>query len=258
MCLSTPSESWIEGTGSGGSAPRGSCAAVRDYFDITPEQFSEWNPSLSLDCEPWLEPVSYCIVTISRLNAASPLILIPGFISCFEEGSLEMKVTTTTDLTIEKCIKTCKSEQWRFAGMHNGDECWCGDYAGKQSEGGYSGIPNMNPESWKRNKTECNVPCSGDKSKFCGGKDLLAIFDTKDHEPYAFLSTMAVNTVVSTKTAVGTTTTTSTGTGTGIVTSTAAVEEAPGASETRASSGAMRNMAVAWSSLLVFSMALFS
>ncbi|KAK1781446.1 hypothetical protein QBC45DRAFT_57583 [Copromyces sp. CBS 386.78] len=212
--------------------------------------------------------VSYCIVTISRLNATNPLFLIPGFISCFEEGSLEERVTTTDsnfdsdsdsskkevggdpDLTIEKCTKTCRRKAYLFAGMQNGDECWCGDYAGKKDKE----FPDMNPLSWTRNKNECNVPCSGDKSKFCGGKDLLALFDTNDHEPYGFLSTMVVNTRVGTKTAIGTTTST----GTGIVTRTAGFEEAPGASETRASSVSTRNMAVAWSLVLALSITVFA
>ncbi|KAK3954400.1 hypothetical protein QBC32DRAFT_336266 [Pseudoneurospora amorphoporcata] len=73
------------------------------------------------------------------------------------------------DLTME-CIKTCKRKVYLFAGMQNGHECWCGRYAGKKDKG----FPDTNPLRWARDKTECNVPCSGVKSKFCGGKDLLA------------------------------------------------------------------------------------
>lgn len=47
-----------------------SCEYVRSYFGITPEQFHKWNPSLSLDCEPW-DYQSYCIVTLERLEEAS-------------------------------------------------------------------------------------------------------------------------------------------------------------------------------------------
>ncbi|KAK3348393.1 hypothetical protein B0H65DRAFT_424863, partial [Neurospora tetraspora] len=140
---------------------------------------------------------------------------------------------------------------YRFAGMQNGNECWCGEYAGRKKTGAEMGY--MDAESWARNQSECTIPCSGDESKFCGGKDLLAGFDTEDHEPYSSLSSMGVSTGASTSTsaAVGTMTSTS------IATNTTGVD-APGASETRASSGAVRNLVVPWSFVVVLSMALFS
>ncbi|KAI6780908.1 uncharacterized protein J7T54_007388 [Emericellopsis cladophorae] len=39
---------------------------IRDLFALTPEQFSKWNPSVSLDCELWLYPLPYCGSTSDR------------------------------------------------------------------------------------------------------------------------------------------------------------------------------------------------
>lgn len=52
---------------------------VRDYFRITPEEFRRWNPSVGLDCKPWYNWNSYCIITWTKIN--------------------ETKTTTTTTTT---------------------------------------------------------------------------------------------------------------------------------------------------------------
>ncbi|KAI8722845.1 WSC domain-containing protein [Fusarium sp. LHS14.1] len=111
------------------------CEQVRDYFKITPEQFFEWNPSIGLDCKPW-KLQSYCIVTLERVETDPP------------------KPRT-------KCEDTCYRAQFDFAGVKEGNECWCSSYvAGERT----------------RNETDCNKPCTGDKTKMCGSKDLINVF----------------------------------------------------------------------------------
>ncbi|QYT01309.1 hypothetical protein H0G86_008353 [Trichoderma simmonsii] len=43
-----------------------SCEYIRSGFDISPEDFHKWNPSVGLDCKPW-NFGSYCIVSEGKL-----------------------------------------------------------------------------------------------------------------------------------------------------------------------------------------------
>lgn len=64
-------------------------------------------------------------------------------------------------LTISKCQNACYLAQLEFAGVKGGNECWCSSFVGGELAS---------------NKTECNMPCSGDKAKNCGGKDRINVF----------------------------------------------------------------------------------
>ncbi|KAL7781281.1 hypothetical protein V8C43DRAFT_298688 [Trichoderma afarasin] len=43
-----------------------SCEYTRSGFDISPEDFHKWNPSVGLDCKPW-NVGSYCLVSEGKL-----------------------------------------------------------------------------------------------------------------------------------------------------------------------------------------------
>jgi hypothetical protein len=169
-----------------------SCEKVRDYFSITPEQFHEWNPSVGLDCTGWHDWQSYCIVTKRRLETDPPP---AATTSTTKVTSTASSTTTTTlgpspttwaergcyvedpklplldenmsgaggdaSLTIAKCKNSCYLAAYPFAGVQEGNQCWCGTYIGGE---------------WARNQSDCNIPCTGDKTTFCGGKGLLNIF----------------------------------------------------------------------------------
>ena len=53
---------------------------------------------------------------------------------------------------------------YRYAGVENGDACYCGNADDKF-------IPTV-PE-------ECNIPCTGDPSQFCGSSWRLQVYDTR-------------------------------------------------------------------------------
>ena len=53
---------------------------------------------------------------------------------------------------------------FRYAGVENGDACYCGNADDKF-------IPTV-PE-------ECNIPCTGDPSQFCGSSWRLQVYDTR-------------------------------------------------------------------------------
>ncbi|KAK3400633.1 hypothetical protein B0T20DRAFT_348523 [Sordaria brevicollis] len=211
-----------------GEYTNGSCAAVRRFFSISPEEFHKWNPSVSIDCEPWLDYRSYCVRV-----AAGPSI------GCFMKGSLEVEYTYFVkdrmdwDLKVESCVYTCKIHGYGSAGMQNGNQCWCGWMREENKE-----------SKLVEDQSECNVPCAGDESQICGGKNVLAVYDT------GFVDTwVAPGLTATVSTTAGTSTRAadvSIMTGTVIPTSSAA-GDAPNPSESDPSSDAMRHMAVSWS-----------
>lgn len=108
-------------------------------------------------------------------------------------------------LTVPKCQDSCYLAGYEFAGVQDGDQ-WCSSWAGGTT----------------RNHEDCNIPCTGDSTTFCGGKGLLFVFRAEENGgPVSSISTV---------------TSMSMGAGTS-GSSTVAV------AQTRSSSGAMRNMA---------------
>ena len=58
-------------------------------------------------------------------------------------------------MTPEFCQKICFDKNFKYAGVQYYWECFCGNTAP--------------PTSKLLSKSECKLPCSGDKSKICGG-----------------------------------------------------------------------------------------
>ena len=56
-----------------------------------------------------------------------------------------------------------------YAGLENGDGCYCGNSEDKF-------IP-TDPE-------ECNAPCTGDPNEFCGGSWRLQVYDLRDQHDH--------------------------------------------------------------------------
>ncbi|KAG7283978.1 hypothetical protein NEMBOFW57_010336 [Staphylotrichum longicolle] len=175
-----------------------SCEEVRNLFSITPEQFHEWNPSVGLDCTPWHDWQSYCIVTQRRLETDPPpapttsttrvttktttsssSTLRPSPTAWAERGCyvedpklplLEHNTSGTggdASLTVGKCKNSCYLAAYPFAGVQEGNQCWCGTYVGGE---------------WAWNQSDCNIPCAGDKTAFCGGKGRLNIFQALENQ----------------------------------------------------------------------------
>lgn len=210
-----------------------SCEYVRSHFGITPDEFHKWNPSVSLDCQPW-DYQSYCIVTLERLENASKTrttssTTITPTTTTSSAPTLGPSPTTWTDLgcyaedpklpileenispaggdgslTILKCQDACYRARYKFAGVQEGNQCWCSSYVGGE---------------WTRNQADCNSPCSGGSTTFCGGKGVLFVYRAEAN--WTPVSSASSSSSIS-STAV----------------------EAAGVVETRASSGAMRNLAL--------------
>ncbi|KAM5358270.1 hypothetical protein ACJZ2D_015428 [Fusarium nematophilum] len=166
------------------------CEYVRDYFNISPEDFTKWNPSVGLGCNPWRFNQSYCIVTKERLasltktrttqtpstttfasltSTLGPSPTAWSALGCYVDNTttpiLEERMSKEDGdaaLTIPKCQDACYLAQFQFAGVKGGNECWCSSYVAGE---------------WTRNQTDCNMPCSGNKTESCGGKGLVNVFE---------------------------------------------------------------------------------
>jgi hypothetical protein len=187
------------------------CEEIRSMFGISPELLHKWNPSIGLDCKPW-DFQSYCILTQERVDTEPPKwtstistttstttssTVTPSptswtEIGCYVEDPtfplLDQNMSPDGDasLTIPDCKDTCYRDTYRFAGVQEGNQCWCGTYVIGQ---------------WAKNQTDCNVPCTGDKTTYCGGKGLLKIFQEAGWKEEATPTVVSGSSITSTNTA---------------------------------------------------------
>jgi len=71
----------------------------------------------------------------------------------------------TTNNTATSCLGLCQAYGYMSAGMEYGSECYCGDHSHVLSSG-----------STQVAESECNTPCSGDPSYFCGAGARLSYY----------------------------------------------------------------------------------
>lgn len=170
-----------------------SCEHVRNLFGISPEEFHEWNPSLSVDCEPWRFPLSYCVSTSDRepppgasttttrvsTTTTSTSSHVPSPTSwrargCYPDDDPEYPVLERmvseeggdSSLDIASCENSCWEASVNgtvlYAGVKEGNQCWCSSFIGGESA---------------TDQDKCNMPCSGDEEEICGGEDHLNVFE---------------------------------------------------------------------------------
>lgn len=166
------------------------CEYIRDLFQITPQEFHAWNPSVGLDCKPW-DYQSYCILTkekwasfssttthASKTTSTSVSTHVPSpttwkALGCYTDDDPAWPVLEKAyskeggdpSLKISNCQSTCwaasLTRKVLFAGVKEGNQCWCGSFVAGETS---------------RNQTDCNLPCSGNKTEICGGKGRLNVF----------------------------------------------------------------------------------
>ncbi|KAH7369246.1 hypothetical protein B0T11DRAFT_350818 [Plectosphaerella cucumerina] len=169
------------------------CEEVREIFSITPEDFTRWNPSVTLDCQNW-QIRSYCaqvrsewITTLTALPpTTSTTSLAPSTtyspvpplgrpvwapLGCYVDnnwgiGAMRKRVSSEAgdkDMTVAKCHRMCFEDDWEvhYAGLGGGNACWCSSYVvGEPAE----------------DVKDCNVPCAGDRGEKCGGDGFFAVY----------------------------------------------------------------------------------
>jgi hypothetical protein len=112
-----------------------------------------------------------------------------------------------SNLTVSKCLNACYLESYIYAGLGEGNECWCASYV--------IGVEALD-------QTDCNLLCTGDKSSICGGKGFVNVFKAESME----------------------TTSITTSSTTASSTTASSVSSAETVLSATPSSGAMRNMAM--------------
>ncbi|XP_038043596.1 kremen protein 1 isoform X4 [Anas platyrhynchos] len=106
-----------------------------------------------------------------------PSCRMPGNLGCYKDHGEPPPLTGTSEtsnkLTIQTCISSCRSQQFKFAGMESGYACFCGN----------------NPDYWRYGEaasTECNSVCFGDHTQPCGGDGRVILFDNEINQAQGF------------------------------------------------------------------------
>lgn len=87
-----------------------------------------------------------------------------GYVGCFKDTSafdLDGFIVRSQANTPETCVATCRAKGFAFAGVQYSESCLCGNSYGK-----YGPADN------------CNMKCTGDPSKNCGGYSANAVYGT--------------------------------------------------------------------------------
>jgi hypothetical protein len=173
------------------------------HYSVTPAEFHEWNPSLGLDCKPW-DRQSYCILTqrkadsfqttttsssvtttsTSKATSLAPSPTAWNALGCYAQNPnrpiLEQNINANGDasLSVPKCKNSCYRRAFPFAGVQEGNQCWCGSYVAGE---------------WTKNQTDCNAPCTGNKAEMCGGKGAFNVFEALENAAPAVTATKSAS-----------------------------------------------------------------
>ena len=75
---------------------------------------------------------------------------------CFENGDADQTMvlgySSSSIMTIDKCIQFCSNEGHLYAAVHMGSFCYCSD-----------------DHIWKIPASNCSTPCAGSETQLCGG-----------------------------------------------------------------------------------------
>ncbi|KAJ8109498.1 hypothetical protein OPT61_g7419 [Boeremia exigua] len=212
------------------NATEETCEATLRRYNLEPVRFHNWNPSVGLDCKPWVEGRSYCVLTnatvwdsvnestttltygggqtfelplpamttdkdgwtipVTRSDApvrtTSTRAPIPSpatwkDMGCFVDTLVEnwdipirewgwimdfRFLPTVDNETLETCKQKCWEISYPVAGVKGGNECWCGD---------------RNNGTLAEDQGACDMPCAGDQSVICGGRNWTSIWEAEGY-----------------------------------------------------------------------------
>ncbi|KAL5438464.1 hypothetical protein PMIN06_010241 [Paraphaeosphaeria minitans] len=101
--------------------------------------------------------------TMSPPLQLTPFVGQYGCIGCYTEPSgktVSMNATTSNIMTVEWCAAWCGSASTYF-GLEYSQECSCGNA--------------LNPKSTLVDPSQCNYPCKGSNSEYCGGSSRISV-----------------------------------------------------------------------------------
>ena len=122
----------------------------------------------------------------------------PGWtaLGCYTDSVGARALTTTqylaAPMTIEVCTTACKADNFAYAGLEYGGECYCGNT-----------VANGNGPAPDK-AAGCSMPCNGDATETCGGSNRINLFKATGTSPSSSATGTTTSTAVSTPTSTGT------------------------------------------------------
>ncbi|WVQ98987.1 hypothetical protein IAU59_006119 [Kwoniella sp. CBS 9459] len=82
--------------------------------------------------------------------------------------ALNTTYATSDELTPALCVNACAASQYHFAGLVNGNSCFCGSIAVSYAT---------------TSSSSCSTPCTGESSITCGGKKAMSFYKLSPYDP---------------------------------------------------------------------------
>jgi hypothetical protein len=87
-------------------------------------------------------------------------------------------------LSVSKCKNSCYRRAYSFAGLQEGNQCWCSNYVAGEGA---------------KSQTDCNIPCTGNKTEICGGNGVVNAYEALENSmpvvPSTSISAKVVGTI---------------------------------------------------------------
>eukprot|EP00128_Syssomonas_multiformis_P016964 Colp12_sorted_trinity150504_noHs@886 len=106
------------------------------------------------------------LVALIAIASAQSDFKPPGYVGCFKDSpyrDLGFHYLKSDSMTPTQCQSTCAQLNYRFAGVQNQNECWCGKRFGLLG---------------RAEETECDIPCLGDPDFICGGRWRNSVYES--------------------------------------------------------------------------------
>jgi hypothetical protein len=110
------------------------------------------------------------VILFCQLNHSFTHLSLAGFIhkkyiGCFKDKTPHDLPTRQTNAgTPLKCSVKCKNAGFAFAGVENGNQCWCGNSFGKYG---------------RVDESQCSKRCWQDRKQICGAENRISIYRTQ-------------------------------------------------------------------------------
>ena len=119
--------------------------------------------------------------TSSQVASTSPAVVQSSsnftYVACYTDStasrSLPNQVVASDKLTVEICLSACQN--YAYAGIEYGRECWCGNTLGSAAAQATS-------------EKQCSMTCPGNPSQICGDGNRLTLYSHNAAKPQAKLS----------------------------------------------------------------------
>lgn len=80
-----------------------------------------------------------------------------------KKRTLQEQQTVQGDLTVASCRNICASKQYKYSGVEDGRECWCGDDIQDAKDNNLAAV------------SECSKPCPGNNKESCGASARITL-----------------------------------------------------------------------------------